>query len=193
MKIYSNIKTIKEIKTVSVFRKRIYKKAMSDVLLFAIRMFVLIPILFLLNMYANSFIISSVNTDNVEREIILERFLYSCDGFIYNDNSIGRCYPGYVDILKFSQSNISSVLMYQAKFLSAKFTLEYDDGTSQTAYYDEKHYKKYSDMSGLGSMVERVNKKYFVIVVNQTNGDNFFTPKNTKNAVLTIDAVIVDV
>jgi hypothetical protein len=166
------------------------KKGISDTLLFAVRLFVIIPILILLNIYANSFIIGKLDTSKIESEILMERFLYSPESFVYKDTALSRPYIGYIDISKFNEDATSKLIIQEYPFMSAKFTLDYRDGTKEVTYYNERHYTMYSSMSSFSSTVEKQQRKYFVKVINSTKY-NYISVDNCKNAVLTIDAVIV--
>lgn len=181
---------MKKTKTKKEHTKRIRQKlflgknGISDTLLFAMRMFVILPILFFLNIYANSFVVTNVNTEAAEMELFIERFLYSPDGFIYYDSDINRYYPGTLDLSKFNDEKINNMLFFNDEFMSIKFDIVFEDNSVITAYYNKRHYLLYHDISGVGESIQRQERRYFV---------NVYDNNELKNAVLVMNVVFVDV
>jgi hypothetical protein len=158
------------------------KKGIGELVIWVIRCFLLIPIIFLLGIYANSFVVNNVDVTNAENEIIMSRFLYSPDGFLYIDSVILRPYPGIVDLSKFNSSRLEKMIIFKDNFLSAKFTLEYEDGSKNETFYFEESYNKYRQYVGIKGMVDGYIKKYNV---------NVFDAGGFRSAVLTVDLVMV--
>jgi hypothetical protein len=157
------------------------KKALGEMVTWVIRCMLLIPIVFLMAVYANSFIVNNLDTTTVENELLVQRFLYSPDGFTYIDSDTLRVYPGYIDMKKFNSTYAEQALKFSDTFFSAKFTLTFDDGHVNETYYDKISYDKYKQYVGITGMVDGYTKYYPVKVYD--NG--VFS-----DAILKIDAVM---
>lgn len=157
------------------------KKAIGEMVIWVIRCFLLIPIVFLMVVYSNSFIINNIDSTSVENELLIQRFLYSPDGFTYIDSDTSRVYPGYIDMIKFNSTYTESALKFSYPFFSAKFTLTFNDGHTNETYYDEPSYEKYRQYVGITGMVDGYTRSFPVKVYDK--GD-------ISDAILTIDAVM---
>lgn len=158
------------------------KKGVGEFTIWVIRIFALIPIVFMMVIYANSFLIDNMDVTEIEASILFQRFLYSPDGFSYIDEETLRVYPGEIDITKFNDSILFDSMTLDDNFLGTKFILEYNDQKKET-YLNEDIYFKYRQYSGFGSSIENYQKNYVVKVHDENT---------IYDGLLKIDMVLVD-
>ncbi|MBI4453245.1 hypothetical protein HY636_01235 [Candidatus Woesearchaeota archaeon] len=75
----------------------------EEVLLSIPRIIFIVAILFAVVILVKILIITNVDVRQIEANVLINRLLYSKDGFIYYDESIKRSFPGVVDLNKFKQ------------------------------------------------------------------------------------------
>lgn len=89
------------------------------------------------------FLISSLNTEYAERQILFFDLFYTPHSFSYADPVSGRVYPGVIDLVKFNNVQIDSAAFFtNNQHIAARFTL-FDDNFRQlnsTATLNEHYF-----------------------------------------------------
>ncbi|MFC2135447.1 hypothetical protein ACFLTH_12610 [Bacteroidota bacterium] len=118
-------------KTILMFPKFIFVAAIILVLIF----------------FAYMFLFKNIKTDTIERQVFIERLLYSRNGLAYYDEEIGRTYLGMIDLKKYDSEHLEKGINYSSNyFLAAKITLQ----GKESIYYHEELYKKMLPLARAG-------------------------------------------
>jgi len=124
---------------------------------------------FLIRMY----IVNNVDIVNTEMDLFTYRVLYSPNGIMKVDESLGRVYPGVIDIEKFRDGeNITSRMIDYGDtnyYIAAKFWLK---EKNEVFYYNKGGYDMWKPLTGIGGgtdlgSVASLHKEIFVLVDNE--------------------------
>lgn len=107
---------------------------------FELTMWIVRLILIALLLYGISTIISIgtqslLTTHDLDYALLLERPLYSPQGFIYHDQATGRWFPNVVDLSQFNAATLDAIFSTTKPF-AIKYTLG-----DRTVYYNQARYE----------------------------------------------------
>ncbi len=178
------------------------KKAFEyDVMITAFyRLIVLFIVGFFLIILVKTYVVTSVETFEIESELFIYDFVYSTNGISYYDENLQRLYPGVIDITKFSDKSLIEeklAIAFNYSDISAvavNLTLKHTNGTIynhnnaevHSVSYHEEWYERWvvlarSSLPGLGSTKEK-SKVMYVLVRNEDG--------QMQNAILDISVIL---
>ncbi len=137
-----------------------------------IRFTMLIIIAVAVYVFSVKFINLSVQSEEVEAEIIAKAMLGR--GVAYQDPVTGRLYPGIVDLLQLKSRNLDDMFYHENnRFISARVDIQAED-ILHTAYLNRKFFDIWaplakSSVTGSGSAT-MVQKKFPVIIKDENRG-----------------------
>ena len=118
-----------------------------------------------------STVVNNVNTQPVQKQLMLARILYSPDSVWVTSEEV--VYPGIVDLSKFTQDRMNTQFIYPDRYGGAKLSLTYNN-QEQVIYIKQQYFDLYrtSFIQGIknGGYVER--HAYPVSVQDGTNTYN---------------------
>ena len=160
----------------------------EEVMLFIPRIIFLIAVLFAVVLLVKIFIITTIDINQVEANVLINRILYSKGGLAYYDKNIGRLYPGIVDLNKFRELSASNpnlldnlVISYgfDNPIIAAKITLknmqlpnsQEKDWNNIVIFYNKEKFEKWeprilSTVKGGEGIVKSFKEQKYVIVRN---------------------------
>jgi hypothetical protein len=123
----------------------------------------------------NYFVITKLDTDYVEAEVVFNRLMYSPTGFAYADRETGRAYPGIIDLEKFKTENLDQAVKFGKPRAAARLVL-YRDGkqVGEPAFLNEQWMRRWSPRLGFkGSGAAVLLEKQLPVVYK--DGEEFKT------------------
>lgn len=93
-------------------------------ILWVYRLIFLTIVFFIINLMFTSYISRSVNTNDVETNILIARLLYGDKCIVYNDGI--RSYPGFIDISKINEQGLNNCFNFEGKNIQG-FNLVLED------------------------------------------------------------------
>ncbi len=147
------------------------KADVGDIPLWLLRLIVLIIIIVVIQIVINIFILQNIDTRSAEAKVLTNRILFSGTGIIYTDSEISRAYPGIIDLDKFYDTNLESVLHLPENkvYFAAKITITDLDGKKLSEIYCYKdwydNWKPLADLNlaGKGGVDNFIEKRYVLI------------------------------
>ena len=155
------------------------KSQVSEQVIWVIpEMIFLIAILFAYVILVKALIITNIDVREVESSILVNRLLFTQDGFLYYDDEIERLYPGIIVLNKFediakNNPNIldNEVMSYGSDnpIIAANITLKRENKEDVTIYYNKEKFDRWKPrvlrtVKGGAGSVEPFKKQRYVLV-----------------------------
>jgi len=123
----------------------------DEVLLFIPKIIFLVVLIFTFVILVKVLIVTNIDTKQIEAELLVNRLLFSQDGFSYYDESIDRLYPAIIDLESFKklQNNpniLDSEIINYGKdnpIISAKITLKRENEMDIPVFYNKQRYDRW--------------------------------------------------
>jgi hypothetical protein len=95
-----------------------------------------------------SILSSDLNTRDVQKELLVNKILYSPDGFWYKAH--GTTYPGVLDTSTFTQTTMDAAFIYPENYGGAKITYVTSAGESNPIYVNKPTYDNFKGQATIG-------------------------------------------
>jgi hypothetical protein len=150
----------------------------GEVIMTIPRILFLIAILFAFVILVKMLIITEVDSRQVESNILINRILFSKDGIAYYDVSLGRSYPGIIDLKKFEEISKSNPNILDTEIISygsdnpiitAEITLKAENKEDIVVYYNKDRFDKWEPRvlpaieGGAGSFKAFKEQRYVLV------------------------------
>jgi len=148
------------------------KAQILDMMAHIPKMIILAVIIFVVYSLITSGIRNEINVFNAESELIIQRLLYSKEGLSYYDPDINRLMIGTIDINKFSDNSLQSMLGFNTldQHLAARFTLS-TEKEKKYAFINQEWFFKWLPLTGkLGVGGKGIQKEDFPVMIRNAEG-----------------------
>lgn len=149
----------------------------GEVIMMIPRIIFLIAVLFAVVVLVKIFIITIIDVRDVEANVLVNRLLYSKDGFAYYDADLKRVYLGVIDLKKFEQLTTNPNLLDNLAIsygtdnavIAAKITLKQNLKNDVTIFYNKDRFDKWeprvlTTVRGGASSVKAFKEQRYVLV-----------------------------
>ena len=107
------------------------------------------------------FVVIEVDVSATESYILINRFIYSPNLFIYYDAGLERNYPGTIDLDKFTDATASK--LPNRGYIAAKLDLSYLD-KKKSVHYNEDVFERFKYQAGISGGSQKFSSKNYVLV-----------------------------
>lgn len=141
--------------------------------------FLLVVFFFLVFLY-KSYIVTTLDVSDLEAQVFMHSILNSKNGIILEDADIGRSYPEIIDLSRFNDQTMESMLQNSISYgkenrhIAAKFTLKDPDNklmkeiVYNKEWYDRWHILAKTRVRGPGGAKETI-KPFYVLIKDNNN------------------------
>lgn len=116
------------------------KKGLSYFIMFLVYLIVLSMVLYFIVQIAKQGLAADLETKGLEYDLLMNRLLYSPNSISYTDTTIGRTYPGIIDMNKFNEETLNKTFGDSKRF-GMKVNLGKD-----TIYYNKESYDEFQPL-----------------------------------------------
>jgi len=122
----------------------------------------------------NYMVITKLDSDYVEAEVMFNRLMYSPNGFTYTDPLTHRAIPGVIDLEKFTSENIDKSIKFGKPRAAARLVLYRDGAEMKNASLNGQWLRRWSPRIGFaGPGASVLLEKEFPVVYK--DGEEFKT------------------
>jgi len=155
------------------------KKAITtfEILMWIPRILFLVVVMFVVMLLIRSHVTTTIDISEIKANTLAYRLLYTQKGVSYYDSTIGRTYPGVIEIDKFKSQNIEKFLEKSAYYgdknreIGAKFLLkDLSENNEIIVFYNEDFFKEQKKLVDSGFTegpggARGYTKKYDILIL----------------------------
>ena len=150
---------------------KMYKKGMSEAVLWIIRILMLVIIVAVVHFIKISALNNALQSYDTEFYVENAKLLYSPDKLAYKSLVTGRTEPGIIDIEKFTEDNLNKS---SGKDIPLKLTLTREDNNEVKEIYQDKARYDLLEPLTFSNQYDILNKTHYVLI---KDGDNLIPGK----------------
>jgi hypothetical protein len=150
---------------------RIYKKGMSEAVLWIVRIIILVIIVAVIHFIKVAALNNALQTYDTEFYIENTKLLYSPEKLAYQSLVTGRTQPGIIDMEKFTEDNLNRS---SGRKIPLKLTLTGQDNKMIREIYQDKGMYELLEPLTFSKQYDILNKTHYVLI---RDGDNILPGK----------------